>query len=528
MTRERVVVLAATLTVWLAPPATAQDSSARVVRKRTAYEDLQMFSQVLNQIRVNHPDSVDTHDLLMAAISGMVHAADPHSYVISAVRASPEKEKELADKKVETVPIDWDFSRGAPTVAFVYPGTVAAKLDIQPGDLLVQVAGKPVIADNETELDITLTGVKGSEVELTFERQRSDGTYARLVRTVKRERSDATASAVPAVMQLGAGTGYVRITTFSNDKVAEDLHKALETLDGQGIQRLILDLRDNGGGIVKEASRIAAEFLPRGSIVYTSKGRKQEAIDTGRVERALWGRPRTYPIAVMVNSGTASASELVAGALQDHDRAVIVGRPSFGKALMMQNFPMADGSTIVLVIGSVQTPCGRTVQRPYRSVTRFEYFRLARADRDTAGRPFCKTDGGRIVYGGGGIFPDVMLPERVGAPVWMSRLYEDDLVARWARGYADAASPKLTMEGLEAAKALPAGALAAFKEFATKAGHTLPADADERLGRSVLATLASAVAGDKGFFRMRALLDPEVESAVQALARSAEILATKK
>ena len=292
-------------------PALAQDTTARAVRKRTAYEDLQMFSQVLNQIRVNHPDSVDTHDLLMAAISGMVHAADPHSYVVSAVRMSPEKEKEFADKKIESVPIDWDFARGAPTVAFVYPGTVAAKLDIQPGDELVLVAGKPVLAENEVELDLTLAGPKGSELALVFERQRADGSYATLARTVKRERSDETATAVPAVMQLAGGTGYVRITTFSNGKVAEDLHKALETLDNQGIQRLVLDLRDNGGGLVKEAGQIAAEFLPRGTVVYTSKGRKQEAIDTGRVERVLWRKPRTYPIAVMVNSGTASASEQI-------------------------------------------------------------------------------------------------------------------------------------------------------------------------------------------------------------------------
>ena len=507
----------------------AQDSTARATRKRTAYEDLQLFSQVLNQIRVNHPDSLDMHDLFLAAINGMVHAADPHSYVISNVRLSAEKEKEFADKKIQTVPIDWDFSRGGPAVAFVYPGTVAAKRDIQPGDELVLADGKPVVAENPVELEVTLAGEKGSEVALVFERQRSDGTYARLERTVKRERSDGTATAVPAIMQLAPGTGYVRITTFSDDKVADDLHKALETLDAQGIQRLVLDLRDNGGGLVREAARIAGEFLPRGAIVYTSRGRKQEAIDTGRVERALWSRPRTYPIAVMVNSGTASASELVAGALQDHDRAVIVGRPSFGKSLMMQGFPMADGSTIVLVMGIVQTPCGRTVQRAYRSVTRREYFRLARADRDTAGRPTCRTANGRIAYGGGGIFPDVVLPERAGTPTWLARLVEDDVLARWARAFVDGATPKPTLEGLEATKQLPAGAATAFQVYATQARLSLPADVDEgRLSRNLLIALATAVGGDKGSYRMRALLDPEVDAAVQSLGRAAEILGARK
>lgn len=525
----RTVPIAFAALLAVAVTAGGQDSTARATRKRTAYEDLQMFSQVLNQIRVNHPDSLDTHDLFLAAINGMVHAADPHSYVVSSIRMSPEKEKEFADKKIEAVPIDWDFSRGAPAVAFVYPGTVASRADIQPGDELVLIDGKPVAADNPVELDLTLAGPKGSELMLVFERMRSDGTFARLERKVKRERSDETATAVPAVMQLSPGVGYVRITTFSNSKVAEDLHKALATLDGQQIRSLVLDLRDNGGGLVKEAAQIAGEFLPRGAIVYTSKGRKKEAIDTGRVERALWSGPREYPIAVMVNSGTASASELVAGALQDHDRAVIVGRPSFGKSLMMQGFPMADGSTIVLVMGSVQTPCGRTVQRAYRDISRREYFRLARADRDTVGRPTCKTDRGRTVYGGGGIVPDVILPERAGTPTWLARLAEEDVITRWARAYVDGAKPAPALDALETTKQLPAGALEAFKTFAAQAGQPVPADAEEaRLSRNLLIRLAGAIGNERGAWRMRALLDPEVEAAVQALGRAKELLASKK
>src|SRR5258705_11753527 len=107
----------------------------------------------------------------------------------------------------------------------------------------------------------------------------------------------------------------------------------------------------------------------------------------------------------MVNAGTARASELVAGALQDHDRALIVGRPTFGKSLLMRGFPMSDGSVLWLVVGHVRTPCGRVVQRQYRSITRREYYRLARAERDTAGRPRGRPAGGRTAYGGGGVFP---------------------------------------------------------------------------------------------------------------------------
>src|SRR3982750_4039019 len=123
----------------------------------------------------------------------------------------------------------------------------------------------------------------------------------------------------------------------------------------------------------------------------------------------------------MVNGGTASASELVAGALQDHDRALIVGRPTFGKALLMGGFPLSDGSLIYLVIRPVKTPCGRIVQREYADISPREYYRLARADRDTAGRPSCRTDHGRTVYGGGGIYPD-LLQEEFTPPGWLSKL----------------------------------------------------------------------------------------------------------
>ena len=530
-TRARPLLVGAAL--LLAVPLGAQGTdTAKVVRKRTAYEDLQMFSQVFNQIRVNHLDTVESHELLMAAIQGMVRRADPHSYVISSVRLMPEKQRALEDGKFVPVPIDWDFSYGAPRVVSVAPGTKAAALDILPGDELTLADGKAIVAESEFELDVTLAGEKNSTVKLVFERQRTDGTWARLEREVRRERSEDGPTAVPAVTTFPDGVGYVRITTFSNRKVGDDLHKALETVEKSDIKGLVLDLRDNGGGLVKEAARIAGEFLPRGSIVYSSWGRKQEFIDTGRVERSLWRGARNYPVVVLVNAGTASASELVAGALQDHDRAVIVGRPTFGKSLMMQGFPMTDGSTFVLVIGVVRTPCGRAVQREYHGLTQRDYYRRARADRDTTGRPSCKTDNGRTVYGGGGVVPDVMLAERAGAPAWLQRLGEDDLFGRWAAGYVSDATTKLaaTLDAFDAALPPFTEALVVFRDFAAKAGRELPADSASvaRVRRNLLVAVAAAKWGDAGRYRVSARLDPEVQAAIAALGRASEILAPKK
>ena len=533
MRAPRVFGIASLLIALIAPQLHSQAAppDTTVIRKRTTYEDLQMFSQVLNQIRVNHPDSVDSHELLMAAIQGMVHAADPHSFVIPFVRLSPAREAAYKAGKLFPVPVEFEYRSGAPIVSAVASGTAAARQDILPGDELVAVDGKPVVAESADELDVMLAGDKGTSTTLSLERLRSDGSLARLERSVKREKVEES-SAVPAVFMLdqAAGTGYVRISNFMSDKVADDLHDALGKLEGKGMKRLILDLRDNGGGSVAEAAHVAGEFLPKGAIVYTAEGRKSAETDTGRVSRSFWRSERRYPIVLLVNSGTASASELVAGALQDHDRALIVGHTTFGKSLLMRGFPMADGSIIELVVGHVRTPCGRIVQRQYHGVSLHDYYRLAGADRDTASRPSCKTDGGRVVYGGGGIYPDLRLPDVPAAPVWLARASEDDLLLRWTGGWVTANAAALTtVEALAANPTLPPAAAADFRAFATKNGVAIPTDSatDVMLQRVLVRTVAATKWGDEGYYRLAAVTSSEVEAARGAFGRAQSILATR-
>jgi carboxyl-terminal processing protease len=308
------------------------------------------------------------------------------------------------------------------------------------------------------------------------------------------------------------------------------MHDALGRLEGQGMKRLLLDLRDNGGGRVDQAARIAGEFLPKGAVVYSAEGRKKDVADVVRVSRSFWRSEKRYPIVLLANGGTASASELVAGALQDHDRALIVGRPTFGKSLLMQGFPMSDGSFIMLVIGHVKTPCGRVIQRQYHAISRHDYYRLARAERDTAGRPSCRTDGGRVVYGGGGIYPDVVLDEPT-VPLWVARLREDNVVLRWIGGYVSASAAQLTtLDALAARPELPAAALADFRTFAAQQAVAIPAgaDADALLQRLLVTAAARAKFGDAGFYRLDALLDPTVRQAAQAFDRAAAILAANR
>jgi carboxyl-terminal processing protease len=527
---RRIAILAVGVALLSTLPMHAQEpAGTSPIRKRTVYEDLQMFSQVLNQIRVNHPDSVDTHELLMAAVRGMVQAADPHSFVMPAIRLEPGREAALRDGKLHPIPIDFTFVGGAPVVVSVHPGSRAAALDILPGDELIAIDAKPVVAESADELDIMVAGPRRSSVTLMFERRRSDGSLVRLDRRVERERA-AERSGVPAAFMVDKVTGYIRVTTFAGDKVADDLHTALETLERRGMQRLILDLRGNGGGRIDQAADVAGEFLPKGEILYSSEGRKTEVADTVRVKRSFWRRERRYPIVLLVNEGSASASEIVAGALQDHDRALIVGRPTFGKSLLMRGFPMSDGSVIVLVVGHAKTPCGRILQRQYRGVARREYYRLAAVDRDTVGRPSCKTSNGRMVYGGGGVYPDVVLPEREPSPLWLQRLHEEAIPLAWVGGYVSAAGAQLTTpDALAAAPALPAAALADFRAFARKQGITIPADpeSDRWLQGALVLRVASARWGDAGYYRVAAAIDTEIAGASRAFDKAAAILSTR-
>jgi carboxyl-terminal processing protease len=526
-----VAPLAAPLAV---PIAAQQDTSKRPMRQRTLYEDLQLFSGVLNQIRVNHPDTtLTTHELIMAAIRGMVQAADPYSAVFNTGRMSPEKERAFRQGKLYPVGVAFAYVGGAPIVHSVTPGSSAARLDIMRGDQLVAIDGEPVVAETAEELNLTLSGERKSVVRLTFERRRADGSLAEFVREVKREKLRDEEVAVPVAFLLDPQTGYVRLTTFNSLTAAEELHDAVGRLEKQGMKRLVLDIRDNSGGYVREAAQIAGEFLPKGAIVYTVEARKEElAKDTGRVERSFWSREKRYPIVLMINSGSASASELVAGALQDHDRALIVGQPSHGKALMMGTFPIGDGSGwlsgIYLNIGRIRTPCGRIVQRDYRGLRTQDYFRRARTERDTTGRASCRTQAGRTVYGGGGIYPDVVLPPAEPTPVWLSRAREEALALKWVAGHLGAnPAAYASLDALAASPVVAGTGVAGFRTLAAEEGVTIPAgaDADRILRRELLEEVAYSKWGDAGRYRIAAVLDAEITAAVDAFEQAAALLA---
>ena len=518
--RDRFVVAIIAM-AWSSPSrSAAQDPRGSPLRTRTVYEDLQMFTGVLNQIRVNHPDSMDSHAVIIAAIRGMLGEMDPHSYVLVARPLVAEKLDELQKGRLVPVPVTFRFVGGSIVVAGVVPGSSAARAGVIAGDELIAIEGKPVDAESAEELDLILSGPKGVPVRLTVERQLSDGTRRSSTHTIKRERPAET-TAVPAAFMLAPGTGYIRITTFVGEKIADDVQSALSRLDREGLARLVVDLRDNGGGDVKAAADVASLFLPPGAVVYSQEGRKSELNDTVKVKRGFFGgSPRSFPVALLVNEGTASASELVAGALQDHDRATIVGRPTFGKSLVMRAFPLPDGSLLWMVVGRMRTPCGRVIQREYHGVTLREYYRLAAAARDTAGRPSCTTPAGRRVFGGGGIYPDRVLEARAARDPWIARLDESLVVMKWVAGYlGQHPGFKDQRTATIASLKLPEGALADFRAFAEREGVAVPAgdEADRVLTRQLVVYLADSAWGESAAYQILALMDPEVAAARLAL-----------
>jgi len=397
-----------------------------------------MFGQVLNQIRVNHPDSVDTHELLMAAIEGMVSAADPHSFVIPAIRLQPGKEEQLHAGKLVPVPVNFAFVDGAPIVASVSAGSAAGHLDILPGDELVSVAGKPTDAASAEELDIDLAGPKGSEIKLGFERRRIDGSLVVLERSVKRERVE-DATAIPAALMLDSATGYVRVTTFMGATVADDLHSALDSLEKSGMLQLVLDLRDNGGGSVSEAARVAGEFLRRAQLSTRPEGSKPELTDTGRVSRSFWqSQQRKYPIVMLIKRRNGEASELVAGRIAGSRSRADHGSAKLRQVAAHAGFP-ADGRLH-----------DRAGSGPRAHAVRAD--RAARVSQHHTARVLAPCARGSRHSGAAGVqdgcgahrlwrrrnLPDVLVDAQPGVPLWYSRVSEQLLPITWAGGYATA------------------------------------------------------------------------------------------
>jgi len=384
-----------------------------VTGQGNVYQQARVFDEVLNLLTDRHVDQPKSPELYQMAVEGMIREmGDPHTTFLTAEEYAElytEMSGHYAGIGAQVAQRD-----GWTTVLSPLPGSPAERQGIRPGDRIVEIDGKSTRGLSEDETVKMLRGPKGTVVNIRVVRFGVDEPIPfRITREEIQLRS------VPYAYMLGDGIGYVRLSVFSGNST-DEVRSALQRLRREGMAKLILDLRENPGGLLEQGVNISDLFLPAGDVVVEVRARRPQESVTARASDPETGG--TMPVVVLVDEYSASAAEIVAGALQDHDRALVVGERTFGKGSVQDLFPLSGGNVLKLTTAKWYTPVGRSIQRDRpkpgdtaaaRAATDSTVDRegtpTAREAQDTAAKKPYRTDSGRIVYGGGGIIPDVVL-----------------------------------------------------------------------------------------------------------------------
>lgn len=369
------------------------------------------LNKLMDFIESEYIDDVDTDSIVDLTVNSILEKLDPHSVYI----AKNEMEEVAQSMKGDFVGIGVNFYMYKDSVAVIkpIPGGPSEKAGIKPGDRILfanndKLFGKKL--PNDT-LYSRLKGQEGSKVKLTIFRKSENKKF-----DVNVTRDVVPIKSVDAAVMVDAKTGYIKINRFA-ETTYDEFHRGLFNLKKQGATSLIVDLRDNGGGYLEKAVEIADDFLQDDRLILKTKNKKDRVDVTKASSKGDFEQGQVY---ILINENSASASEILAGAIQDNDRGVIVGRRSFGKGLVQREMPLGDGSAVRLTVARYYTPSGRSIQRSYAHggeeyfndfTKRFESGELYAADSiKVADTLKFKTLKGRTVYGGGGIIPDVFVP----------------------------------------------------------------------------------------------------------------------
>ncbi|MCA1618177.1 MAG: S41 family peptidase [Acidobacteria bacterium] len=403
------------------PAAAPGTARARRPRPTDATEGLETdVAEALTVIQDNHVDGnkVKYDEVFKSSIIGMLRTLDPHSNFYDA----KEFEEQRADWRSEYYGIGatiGDRRIGTSTDTYVlatFEATPAFRAGLRFGDRITEIDGKPVKGKASGEVRDMLRGPRGTTVRVTVERA-STGQPE----TVSITRDAVAQPTIPDAYFIRPGVGYVDMTRGFNYTTADEFIHALKYLRENGMTGLVVDLRNNGGGILDQAKVVAEQFLQSGQTILTQKGRGARGMQRELVSGNR--KPDPTPLVVLVNRGTASASEIVAGAWQDHDRALIVGETSFGKGLVQSIMPLEYGTALTLTTSKYYTPSGRLIQRDYSNQGFYDYIygrvNGTQEEAPAAGKPKgpeTHTDTGRPIYGGGGIAPDEAVKARTLTP----------------------------------------------------------------------------------------------------------------
>ena len=403
------------------------------------------LSNLLHLIDDQYVDKVNIDSLVDVAIPQILADLDPHSVYISAKDAQA-----VADDlkgSFSGVGIEFTIRKDTIHVQNVVKNGPAQRAGILAGDKIVSVDGKPFVGKIVTNEEAMrhLKGPKDTKVKLGVMRY---GQKAVKYFTVTR--GDIPQKSITATYMLDKNTGYIKVKSFGETTYPEMLI-ALAKLSQEGFTNLVIDLRDNTGGYMNSAIQMANEFLPKDKLIVYTIGRKSPRQDFPSDGH---GSYQKIPLVVLINEGSASASEIFAGAMQDNDRATIIGRRSFGKGLVQQQLSFPDGSMIRLTIARYYTPSGRCIQKPFTAgdnkdyeedlLTRYQHGEFFSQDSIKHHGPAYHTSIGRTVYGGGGITPDIFVAEdTLGMTSYYKQAAMSGLILQYAFTYTDNNRPKL-------------------------------------------------------------------------------------
>lgn len=397
-----------------------------------ALEQFEKLKRAFVIISGKYVEPVDSKEMAESGVKGMLNSLDPHSSYIP-----PEEVRDTRDRYEGSFGgIGIRFEPGD-TARVISPivGGPSEKVGIMAGDRIVEIEDSTAIGLSGNQIQNRLKGKIGTEVSLTVYRPLAD---KRLTFTI--QRGEIPLYSINSSYMVDDQTGYIEISRFAMSTHKEFMKK-VDRLKSEGMNRLVLDLRNNPGGVMQSAVKIADELLGAGMTIVRTKGRSAEM--NTRYRGHDGGALENQPVIVLVNRRSASASEIISGALQDHDRALIVGRRTFGKALVQKQFELNDGSLLQMTVGRYYTPVGRLIQTPYEKGDREAYYEKKSASWEDAMYNVDKykqsipdsliyeTDHGRTVFGGGGILPDyVVAPDTTSLSTFIRGSQLDALFAR--------------------------------------------------------------------------------------------------
>lgn len=494
-------------------------------RQRSELEQVVREAQeaiVANYVVETQPDL-----LTKSAIQGMLRALDPHSSFFD----SKEFQEMRTEQHSRFYGIGVSIARRNERVYVLCPieGTPAARAGLRAGDAILKVDDEVATEWTTRQVLEKVRGERGSPVSITVERL---GVPKPLTFSIVRD-----AVPLPSIrtaFMAQPGVGYIALSGGFNTTTEDELRRAMNTLIAQGMQSLVLDLRGNPGGLLPQAVSVADMFLRRDQKIVAVRGRAGYNGDEAREFRAKNTAPFEKPVVVLIDRHSASASEIVSGALQDHDRALIVGEPSFGKGLVQRVFELPFGSGLTLTTAKYYTPSGRCIQRSYASGLLYAYYTQQASESSPTGE-VAATDTGRTVYGGGGITPDVIVKPQA---FTSAQAKLSDATFEFARHLAAGLVPGLMSYRIERPDyqhqlrdsdfPITDKALAAFREFLKADPRLAPLDAAvasnaDFIKNQIRQHLATAAYGTEAGFRVQLAADPQLQRAIESVPQAVEL-----